>query len=86
MWTPLAFEPKDMTRDYRWLGSWARLKPGVTLEQACQQMKAIAACIAHDYPQSNKGWSAAVERYEDLRVDDVRRPLYPFWQQSGRCC
>jgi putative ABC transport system permease protein len=70
LWTPLAFEPKDMTRDYHWMISWARLKPGVTLEQARQQMKAIAGRIEHDYPQSNKGWSATVDRYMDRLVDD----------------
>jgi putative ABC transport system permease protein len=68
LWIPLAFEPKDMTRNYHWMVSWARLKPGVTLEQARQQMKAIAARIEHDYPQSNKGWSATVDRYKDRLV------------------
>lgn len=76
-WTPLAFEPKDMTRDYHWMISWARLKPGVTLEQARQQMKAIAARIEHDYPLSNKGWSATVDRYADRLVgDDLRKSLW----------
>jgi putative ABC transport system permease protein len=70
LWTPLAFEPKDMTRDYHWMISWARLKSGVTLEQARQQMQAIAARIEHDYPQSNKGWSATVDRYQDRLVND----------------
>ncbi|MGA2988069.1 MAG: ABC transporter permease [Terriglobia bacterium] len=73
LWTPLAFEPKDMTRDYHWMMSWARLKPGVTLEQARQQMKAIAARIEHEYPQSNKGWSATVDQYVDRLVDNNLR-------------
>jgi len=68
LWTPLAFEPKDMTRDYHWMISWAQLKPGLSLEQAREQMKAIAARIEHDYPQSNKGWSATVDRYQDQVV------------------
>jgi putative ABC transport system permease protein len=84
LWIPLAFEPKDMTRDWRWLQCWARLKPGVTLEQAGEQLKAIAARIAHDYPQSNKGWSATVERYVDLRIDDdVRQSLYVLLEAVG---
>ncbi len=81
---PLAFEPKDMARDYRWLHVWARLKPGVTLEQARQEMKVIAARIAHDDPQSNKGWSATVERYVDLRLDDsLQRSLYVLLAAAG---
>jgi putative ABC transport system permease protein len=73
LWAPLAFEPKDMTRNYHWMMAWARLKPGVTLEQARQQMKAIAARIEHDYPQSNKGWSVTVDRYIERLVNDHLR-------------
>jgi putative ABC transport system permease protein len=73
LWTPLAFEPRDMTRDYHWMISWARLKPNVNLEQARAQMRAIAARIEHDYPQSNKGWSATVDRYEERVVGDALR-------------
>jgi predicted permease len=76
VWTPLAFKPAERTRDYHWMISWARLKSGVTLGQAREQMKAIAARIEHDYPQSNKGWSSTVDRYEDRLVDDsLRRSL-----------
>ncbi|MGD0221886.1 MAG: ABC transporter permease [Terriglobia bacterium] len=76
LWAPLAFQPTDLTRDYHWLVSFARLKPGVTLEQARQQMNAIALRIAHDYPQSNKGWGAIVTRYADTLVDnDLRKTL-----------
>ena len=73
VWTPLAFKPQEMTRDYHWMRSWARLKPGVTLEQARQQMKAIGARIEHDFPKSNKGWSVTVDRYEDRLVNNRLR-------------
>jgi hypothetical protein len=53
--TPLAFKPEEMTRDDHWMISWARLKPGVTLEQATEQMEAIAARIEGPYPKSNEG-------------------------------
>ena len=76
VWTPLAFKPSQMTRDYHWMISWARLKPGVTLQQAREQMKGIAARIEQAYPKSNKGWSVTVDRYEDRMVDkDLRRSL-----------
>jgi putative ABC transport system permease protein len=76
VWTPLAFRPEEMTRDYHWMISWARLKPGVTLAQAREQMKVIAARIELAYPKSNKGWSATVDRYQDRVVGDrLRRSL-----------
>lgn len=34
IWKPLAFEPSNMTRDFRWLGATARLKPDLTLAKA----------------------------------------------------
>jgi putative ABC transport system permease protein len=77
VWTPLAFEPKDMTRDFHWMGSYARLKPGVTVEQARAQMRLIGKRIEKDHPDSNKGWSVAVDRYADKVVDDkLRQSLY----------
>jgi len=76
LWAPLAFRPTDLTRDYHWLVSFARLKPGVNLEQARQQMNAIAVRIAHGYPKSNKGWGATVTPYADTLVDnDLRKTL-----------
>ncbi|HEV2500927.1 MAG TPA: ABC transporter permease [Terriglobia bacterium] len=84
LWIPLAFKPKEMTRDYHWMISWARLRPGVTLQQAREQMKSIAARIAHDYPESNKGWSATVDRYQDTFVDaSLRRSLWVLFAAVG---
>jgi putative ABC transport system permease protein len=84
LWTPLAFQAQDMTRDFHWMMSWARLKPGATLEQARDQMKTIAARIAQAYPKSNKGWSATVDRYEDRFVNDhLRRSLWVLLAAVG---
>jgi putative ABC transport system permease protein len=83
-WVPLAFEPKDMTRDYHWFISFARLKPGVTIDQARDQMKTIAAGIEREYPESNKGWSATVDRFQDIYVDDsLRRSLWVLLAAVG---
>jgi len=38
-----------------------RMKPGVTLQQARQNMDAVTAHIAQVYPRSDKGWGAKVE-------------------------
>jgi putative ABC transport system permease protein len=76
IWLPLAFENKDMTRNFHWMTSWAKLKPGVTLDQARTQLKSVAARIEHDYPDSNKGWSVTIDRHQDLLVNqDLRRSL-----------
>ncbi len=57
-----------MTRDFRWLGASAKLKPGVTLEQAHAGMDVIARRLANAYPDSNKGWGVAVDRLADVLI------------------
>src|SRR4029077_17181225 len=39
---------------------WGKLKPGVTVEQARSQMKAIAARLEKAYPETNAGNTAIV--------------------------
>jgi len=68
IWKPLAFQPSNMTRSFRWLGASARLKPGVTLEQARVEMDVIARRLADADPGSNKGWGVAVDRLADVLV------------------
>jgi predicted permease len=68
IWAPLAFQPSNMTRDFRWLGASAKLRPGVTLESAQTEMDVIAQRIAYAYPNSNKGWGVAVDRLADVLI------------------
>jgi putative ABC transport system permease protein len=68
IWTPLAFEPSNMTRDFRWLGASAKLKPGVALEQARAEMGVIGRRLADAYPNSNKGRGVAVDRLADVLI------------------
>jgi len=77
MWRPLTFLPDNMTRDFHWFGAVARLKPGVTLDQARAQMDAIGRRIAHDFPGSNKGWGVGVDPFtETVAWPELRRSLW----------
>lgn len=58
---PLVIAPELRGHDRRWLTVMARLKPGVTVEQANAEMTAIARRLAANYPTSNKDWSVSVE-------------------------
>jgi putative ABC transport system permease protein len=76
-YTPLVFKPENMTRNFHWFVSFAKLKPGVTLAAASRQMDTIGARIAHDYPDSNKGWGVDVQRYADILVGPgLKQSLY----------
>ncbi len=69
IWKPLAFEPSNMTRDFHWFIAYAKLKAGVTLEQAQTAMDLIGKRIAEAYPESNKGWSVAVSPLSEQIVN-----------------
>ena len=64
LWRPLAFNAEGRgNRDSNWLRTFARLKPGVSLAQADQAMKALAAAITKETSQNQN---------ESLRLE----PLY----------
>jgi putative ABC transport system permease protein len=58
---PLVFKPEQLNHDFHWLLVMGRMKPGVTLQQAQQNMTGVTAHIAQVYPKSDKGWGAKVE-------------------------
>src|SRR5580704_5065133 len=84
IWRPLAFEQSNMTRNFHWLTSFAKLKSGVSLQQAKANMDAIEKRIEHDFPDSNKGWGVVVERYADtLIAPDLRSSLLVLLAATG---
>lgn len=68
IWKPLAFRPANQTRDFRWLAASARLKDGVTLEQARAEMDVIAQRLGDAYPESNSRWGIAADRLADVLI------------------
>ncbi len=58
---PLVFKPEQVNHDFHWLLVMGRLKPGVTIKQAQQNMDAVTAHIAQVYPKSDTGWGSYVE-------------------------
>lgn len=61
LYLPLAFKPEQINHDFHFLLVMGRLKPGVGLVAANENMKAVASSIAQVNPTSNKGWGASVE-------------------------
>lgn len=74
LWVPLAF-PSNPARDYHYLGVMARLKRGVTIQQAQAEMSAIAVRIAELYPAQKKGWNAIVDSYLERLISPRQRTL-----------
>ncbi len=66
VWRPLRFAPADLTnRNNNYLSAIARRKPGVSLEQARQEMRLISARLATQYPKENSALNATVENLRD---------------------
>ena len=58
LWIPLEPTTTKDRRDARYLFAFGRMKPGVTAGRALEELNAIAARLARDYPATNEGWSA----------------------------
>lgn len=71
LWTPLVLTPADQTaaaRKDRSLYVFARLKPGVTLEQARAELTTFARRAEESFPETEKGWGVAVRSLPDFLV------------------
>ncbi len=56
-------------RGLRWLDVFARLRPGVSIEQAQQEMKSISRQLATTFPTFNEGFSVSVKPLRTFQFD-----------------
>ena len=85
-WVPMGFKPDEINADARgghYLSVIGRLRPSVTLEQAKAELEVLAAQLARQYPDSNKGWGVTLARILDYSVSDVRAVLYTLLAAVG---
>ena len=78
LWLPLVFQPTELRPNQRgahYIGAVGRLKPGVTREQAQDDIAAIEARLATEYPQV-QGYGIWIEPIFDAIVGEYRRPLW----------
>ena len=68
-WKPIVFAPEQRTRGYHWLGAVGRLRQGVTLDQAREEMRAVGANLATVQPPFKKDWSVGLEPFDQDLVD-----------------
>jgi predicted permease len=53
----------------------ARLKQGVTLDQANVELRSLSALLGEEYPQTDKGWTLLAQNLQDMIVAESRRAL-----------
>jgi predicted permease len=76
LWVPLAFDAKEAaSRGNHFLEVIARMKPGVTLQQAQAEMSTIAARLAQQYPEENLRVGSVVTALQEQVVGDIKPAL-----------
>jgi putative ABC transport system permease protein len=77
VWTPLEYDSRFRAESR---GAWyltviGRLKPGVTVERAREEVSTIAARLAQAYPDANEGVGGTVLSLHEATVGDSRTAL-----------
>ena len=75
MWIPWHISTES-TRDQRYLGAIARLRDGISLRQAEDQLNAVAQELGAQYPATNGGWSVELS---PLAVETVGGAATVLW-------
>src|SRR6266576_1887612 len=76
LWVPLAFDAKEAgQRGSHYLEVLARIKPGVTLQQAQAEMTTIATRLQQQYPETNTSIGAVVTPLHEHVVGDIKPAL-----------
>jgi putative ABC transport system permease protein len=75
LWLPLIFDNDDRVRRGRYASAAARLKDGVTRQQAQSQMDSLAAAFEKQYPDFNTGWGVNLVPFREQFTGDIRPVL-----------
>jgi putative ABC transport system permease protein len=83
IWRPVTLTEPNLSRQTRWLSAAARLKPGISIEQARAEMITIAGRLQREYPATNKDWSVRIEPLHEALWGFLRVDLYPLLGAVG---
>ncbi len=76
LWVPIAFTAREAaSRGNHYLEVVARIKPGITLEQAQAEMETIAARLEQQYPDQNTEIGATVVPLHEHVAGDIKPAL-----------
>jgi putative ABC transport system permease protein len=75
-WVPLVFSQSQLAnRGSHWLGTFGRLKPGVSFEQAQEQMSTIGSRLEQQYPNQQLGRNIKLASMHEDAIRAVRPAL-----------
>jgi putative ABC transport system permease protein len=78
MWTQLRFSAKDLEtqRGANYIQVIGRLKSGISLDRSREDMRAIGARLAQDFPRTNRETTAMVQPLRETMVRNVRQSMF----------
>lgn len=77
-WVPLRQDPTRAERDANFLTVLGRLRPGVTVERAGDELAQVVARIDRGAPDANEGYGVLVEGRHAFVVRNMRAALWTF--------
>jgi putative ABC transport system permease protein len=83
LWVPVGYTAGDKNMGSHSFVSLARLKPGVTLEQARAEMANIGTGLAEQYPKTLTGESATVISLAEYTVRGIRTMMLTLFAAVG---
>jgi putative ABC transport system permease protein len=75
IWAPFQITNDSRRRRGRFASAVARLKPGVSMDQAQREMDTISARISQQYPEFNTNWATNVVPLRTQFTGEIKRPL-----------
>jgi len=71
LWVPMGYDPQgaDENRGDRQIAVLGRLAPGITLQQAQEDLQRVASQLEREFPEANKGWTVRVIPIRDWIVN-----------------
>jgi putative ABC transport system permease protein len=75
IWMPILFDNDARVRRGRFATAVARLKDGVTLQQAQSQMTSLAASLEKQYPEFNTAWGVNLVPFREQFTGEIRPAL-----------
>jgi predicted permease len=83
LFVPMAIDRAEASKGGRWLSTIARLKPGMSLAQAQQDIASVARQLSQERPEMDKGWSASVVPFLEDLTENIRLPLLVLLASVG---
>jgi len=76
LWIPAQISPELLgIRQARFLGSVGRMRPGVTIEAARNDLASVQRQLGEQYPATDKDWGTLVMDLKETRVGEYRMAL-----------